>query len=164
MYSLSYLEQGWEADENFLKKTGPGRMAETPRACTGDSTCRSWRYRCSIVLMRQGNLSMNGMFLISLLPPPDNRDDSPNMHNASFFLDCYLLLVTDGSIWIPYLARYSEIFKKPNFQVVKWKSTFIWKILSQAEWETEGSRLVQSFFCLPPLIWSVISWISNLNQ
>jgi len=54
-------------------------------------------------------------------------DNSPNMHNTGFFPVC------DGSIWILYLARYSKIFKKPNFQVVKWKSTFIWKMLSQAE-------------------------------
>jgi len=32
------------------------------------------------------------------------------MHNTGFFQDCYLLSVTDGSIWIPHLARYSEIF------------------------------------------------------
>jgi len=33
------------------------------------------------------------------------------------------LSVTDGSIWIQYLARCSEIFKKPNFRVVKWAWT-----------------------------------------
>ena len=48
---------------------------------------------------------------------------------------------------IPYLARYLEIFKKPNFQVVKCKPTFIWKILSQLE--TEGSGLA-TIFGLPP--------------
>jgi len=52
-------------------------------------------------------------------------DNSPHMHNTGFFPDCYLLSVTDGYIWIPYLARYLEIFKKPYFQAVKWKSTFI---------------------------------------
>jgi len=57
-------------------------------------------------------------------------DNSPNMYNTCFFPDCLLLSVTDGSIWIPYFARarlgYSDmIFKKPNFEVVKWKSTFI---------------------------------------
>jgi len=41
-----------------------------------------------------------------------------NLHNTGFFPDYNLLSVTDGSIWIPYLARHSEIFKKPNFQVV----------------------------------------------
>jgi len=60
-------------------------------------------------------------------------DNSPNMHNTGFFPDCYILSVTDGSLWIPFLARYSEIFKKPNFQVIKWKSTFIWQMLCQAE-------------------------------
>jgi len=59
------------------------------------------------------------------------------MHNTGFFPNCCLLSVTNGSIWIPYLARYSEIFKKPNFQVVKWKSMFIWKMLSQAKLENE---------------------------
>ena len=51
------------------KRTGPGRMAETPRASTGDSMY----YRCSIILICQDNLSMIGTFLISSLPPPDNR-------------------------------------------------------------------------------------------
>jgi len=76
-------------------------------------------------------------------------DHSPLMHNTGFFPDCQLLSVTDGSIWIPYLARYPEIFQKPNFQVVKWKSTFIRKMLSQAELETEGSGLA-TIFGLPP--------------
>jgi len=44
------------------------------------------------------------------------------MHDTGYFPDCYLLSVTDRSIWIPYLARYSEIFKKTNFEEVKWKS------------------------------------------
>jgi len=42
-------------------------------------------------------------------------DNSPNMHNTGFFPDCWLLSVTNGSIWIPYLARYSEIFKETQF-------------------------------------------------
>jgi len=42
------------------------------------------------------------------------------MHNTGFLPDCQLLSVTDGSIWIPYLPRYLEIFQKPNFHVVKW--------------------------------------------
>ena len=89
-------------------------MAETPRAGMGDSACRSWRYQCSIVLMRQGNLSITGTFLIRMLPPLIIVDNS---NNKGFLPDCYLLSVTDGSIWIPYLARYLEIFKKPDFQV-----------------------------------------------
>ena len=71
------------------------------------------------------------------------------MHNTGFFPDCYLLSVTDWSISIPYHARYSEIFKKPNFQPVKWKYTFIRKMLSQAELEIEGSRLA-TIFGSPP--------------
>jgi len=124
-------------------------MAETPRAGMGDFACRSWRCRCLIVLMRQGNLSMGGTFFIRLLPPLIIVDNSFNMQNTGFFSDSYLLSVTNGSIWIPYLATYSKIFKKPNFQVIKWKSTFIWKTLSQAEMEHEGSRLA-IIFGLPP--------------
>jgi len=124
-------------------------MAETPRAGTGDIACRSWRYRCSIVLMRQGNLFMSNIFLIRCVPPLVIVDNSPNMHNTGFFPDCHLFSLTDGSIWILYLARYSKIFKKPNCQVVKWKSTFIWKILSRRNWKTEGSRLA-TIFGLPP--------------
>jgi len=37
------------------------------------------------------------------------------------------------------------IIKKPNFQIVKYKSSFIWKMLSQAELETEGSRFATIF-------------------
>ena len=97
------------------------------------------------MLNRLRNLS-NGHFFDLLAPPPwfvDNRD-SPNK-NTDFFPDCCLLSATNGSISTPYLARYSEIFKKPNFQAVKWESTFIWKMLYQAELETEGSRLAIIF-------------------
>jgi len=52
-------------------------MAETPRAGTGDSTCRSWRYHCSTMLNRQGNPAMSGTFLISSLSPHDNRGWQP---------------------------------------------------------------------------------------
>jgi len=62
------------------------------------------------------------------------------MHNAGFFPDCHLLSLINGSIWIPYLARYSEVIKKPNFQL---KNDF------QAEFETEGSRFA-TIFGLPP--------------
>jgi len=41
--------------------------------------------------------------------------NSPNMHNTGFFLDCLLLSVSNGFIWMLYLARYSEILKIPNF-------------------------------------------------
>ena len=43
--------------------------------------------------------------------------NSPNMRETGFFLDCWLLFITDGYIWIPYLARYPEKFTKPSFQV-----------------------------------------------
>jgi len=43
----------------------------------------------------------------------------------------------------------SEIFKKLNFKLVKWQSTFIWNVLSQAELETEGLCLA-TIFGLPP--------------
>ena len=58
-------------------------------------------------------------------------------------------VVRSNKVAIPYLARYSEIFKKRNSQVVEWKSTFIRKILSQAELETEGSGLA-TILGLPP--------------
>ena len=82
------------------------------------------------------------------------------MHNTGFFPDCYLLSVTDGSISIPYLARYSEIFKKPNFQAVKWMSTFIRKMFSQAELETEGSQLA-TIFGSPPTPLRVPLWYTT---
>ena len=146
-------------------------MAETPRAVAGDSTCRVDVIGAQLCSCARAVFPWVALFWSARSLPLIIVGKSTNMRNTGFFLDCYLLSVTDGSIWI----RYAEIFKKPNFQVPEWKSTFIWKMLSQAEWETEGSRLVQSFFCLPPLIWNVISrfpinniislsWISNLNQ
>ena len=53
------------------KKTCPGRLTQTP--CAGTGAC-AWRYRCSIVLICKGNLSMNGTFLIWSLPPPDKTN------------------------------------------------------------------------------------------
>ena len=56
---------------------------------------------------------MSNTFLIRSFLPLIIVDNRPNMHNTGFFPDCYYLLsVTNGSIWIPYLTRYSEIFKK----------------------------------------------------
>jgi len=52
-------------------------MAATPRAGTGDFACRSWRYRCSTMLNRLGNLSITSTLLICSLPPPDNRGYLP---------------------------------------------------------------------------------------
>jgi len=118
-------------------------MADTPRAGTGDFVCRSWRYWCSTMLNRLGNLSTISTLLISSLPP------------LIFFLPFFCLLpaVTDACIWIPYLARYLETFKEPNFQVVKCKPTFIWKMLSKARLETEGSGLATIFgLPHPPLM------------
>ena len=66
-------KRGGRLTKKSKKKTSPGRIAQTPRAGTGDFACRSWCYRCSIVLMRPGNLSIIGTFLIRLLPLPDNR-------------------------------------------------------------------------------------------
>jgi len=73
------------------------------------------------------------------------------MHNTGFFPDCHLLSLTGGSIWMPYLARYSEIFKKFYFQVVKWKSTLIGDILSRRNWKPKDHVWLQSLVCLPPL-------------
>ena len=70
---LMGLRRGVGGRLKCLKKNSPGRMAETPRAGMGDFTCRSWRYQCSIVLMRKGNLFKTNTFLISSLPSPDNR-------------------------------------------------------------------------------------------
>jgi len=71
------------------------------------------------------------------------------MHNTGFFPDCHLLSLTNGSIWILYLARYSEIFKKPNFPGSKMEVHVHLKNAFQVELETEGSRLA-TIFGLPP--------------
>jgi len=71
-------------------------MAETPRADTGDFECRSWHNQCSIVLMRQGNLSITGTFLISSLPPLIIVDKSPN----TVFPNSYLLWSSFSNRWV----------------------------------------------------------------
>ena len=65
--------EGWEANQGFYRILSPGRMAETPRTGTGNSARRSWHYRCSRMLIRQGNLSTRGTFLIIMLSQPHNR-------------------------------------------------------------------------------------------
>jgi len=58
----------------FLPKNpGPGQMAETPRANTGDSACRSWHYPCSIVFIRQEDHQAfhNWHFLGQIVPDND---------------------------------------------------------------------------------------------
>jgi len=83
-------------------------------------------------------------------------DNSSNKHHTGFFPDCHLLSLIDGSIWIPYLARYSEIFgdiQEPQFSGSKMEVHVHLKIAFQAELETEGSRLAAIFgaiFGLPP--------------
>ena len=122
---LARIEKQTKDSKEFSARAG---WSKTPCAGTGDSACRSWRYQCSIVLMHQGNLSITGIFLIRSLPPPDIRGNT-QQEQYGFLPDSFF--VTNGSIWKPYLTRYSRIFQKPNFHVVKWKSlTFVWKILS----------------------------------
>ena len=58
---------------------------------------------------------------------------------------------TDGCIWIPYLARYLEIFKKPNFQVVECKPTLSEKCFPRRNWKPKDQVWLQSLVCLPPL-------------
>jgi len=55
-------------------KTILGRMAETPRAGTGDSVSRFRRYHCSTLINRNSNLSICDTFSKKMLPPPDNCD------------------------------------------------------------------------------------------
>jgi len=70
------------------------------------------------MLNRLCKLSIVGTFFSS--PPPlIIVNNCPHMYNTGFFPDYCLLSVTDGSIWIPYLARYLERVKELNFQVVK---------------------------------------------
>jgi len=70
------------------------------------------------------------------------------MHNTGFFPDCHLLSLTDGSIWIPYLARYSEIFgdiQETQFSGSEMEVHVHLKIAFQAELETEESRSATIF-------------------
>lgn len=52
--------------------TGPFRMAQTFRAGTGDSACRSRCYRSSMRLNCLSNLLMCGPFMIRVFPTPGN--------------------------------------------------------------------------------------------
>jgi len=59
------------------QNSGPGRMAQTPGAGTGDSLGRFCRYRCSTRFNYDSNLSICGTLLKKLLPFPDNRELLP---------------------------------------------------------------------------------------
>jgi len=54
------------------KKTGPGRMAQTPRAVKSDSIGRFHRYWCSTLFNSDCNLYLRSTSLIKLLPPLEN--------------------------------------------------------------------------------------------
>jgi len=142
--------RGGRLAKKNLKNPGPGWMAETPRAGTGDFACRSWRYRCSIVLMRQGNLSMKNTFLISSLHPPDNRGYQPQ--HAQYRL--LSRLSPSFSNWWVHLDTVSrQIFgdiQETQFSGSKMEVNVHLKNAFKAELETEGSRLA-TIFGLPPI-------------
>ena len=71
----SDLMRGDKQTFSFQKKTAPGRMANTPRAGTGDSAW-SWRHQCSTMLNHQGNLSIIGTFLIRARQGPGEWDST----------------------------------------------------------------------------------------
>jgi len=88
-------------------------------------------------------------------------DNSTNLHNTGFFQNCFLLSVTYGCIWIPYLARYLEIFKKPNFSGSKMQAHVH---LKNALPGGIGNRWImvclQSLVCLPHP--SIVSTLGHL--
>jgi len=43
-------KEGKKQDYSWYSVQGPGRMAQTPQAGTGDSVCRFRRYHCSTVI------------------------------------------------------------------------------------------------------------------
>jgi len=88
--------------------------------------------------------------------PPIIVDNCPNIHNTCFFPGCHLLYLTNGSIWILNLARHSEINKKPNFQVVKWK-TFSTEKCFPGGIGNQRIPFGYNLFFLPPLVLSRLS-------
>ena len=102
-----WMRGGRQTQKNF-KKPGPGRMADTPRAGTGDFACRSWRYRCSIVLMARAIFSWVTISWSDRPLPLIIVDNSHNMQNTGFFPDYHLLSVTDRSMWLPYSDEHFE--------------------------------------------------------
>jgi len=66
----------YQKSKDFSQRfTAPGRISHALCADMGHSACRSWRHRCSTMLIRQDNLFMSHgcTFLIRLLPPSNNR-------------------------------------------------------------------------------------------
>jgi hypothetical protein len=59
--------------EKWYTTQGPGRMAQTPQAGTGDSLGRFCRYWWSTLINYNSNLSMCGTFLMRLFPHMNNR-------------------------------------------------------------------------------------------
>jgi len=87
-----WTKKGENKKSFWYQTQGPGWMAQTPRASTGNCV---WRYRCSTMLNRQGNLSICDTFLFRLLPPPDIRISLPTPKETH---DLNLSTVT-SSIW-----------------------------------------------------------------
>jgi len=76
------------------KKLSPGRMAETPRAGTGDSTCRSWRYQCSTISTVQSLVRFRTFALNRLLGTP--RPCPPLIDNCFYDLKQWILTLAWG--------------------------------------------------------------------
>jgi len=71
------------------KKSGPGRMAQTPRAGASDSVSRFCCYWCSTLFNYDSNLFVGGTFLMKLLPPLDNRPITANpKRDLRFEFEC----------------------------------------------------------------------------
>ena len=114
-------KQTFTLEKKTTRAGWPRRLAlvrATPRADDEVVGAQVWSFARTSLLWLALSRSLRSESLPLIIV-----DNSHNMHSTAFFPDRQLLSATSGSIWIPHLARCSEIFKEPNFQVVKRKST-----------------------------------------
>jgi len=81
-------------DTQPQKKPSPSRMAQTPRAGTGDSVGWFHRHHWSTLINYNSNLSMCGTFLQSLLTPPDIRDSLSTPKRPTIWIECSNLRIS----------------------------------------------------------------------
>jgi len=99
------------------KKHGLGRMAQTPRAGTGDSMGQFRRYQCSTLLNCNSYLSMCGTFLEKLLPPPDNRGLLPTQ-KKTYDLNLSAITFSNGSFRTPTAFFCTKELYNPGLRIV----------------------------------------------
>ena len=76
------MREGMDADYSWYSAQGPGRMAKTPQAGTGDSVGRFGRFRCSTLFNYKSYFLVGGHFCFKLLFPTQILGLLPNIYRS----------------------------------------------------------------------------------